>query len=263
MRWLDRLETRLHWLAFPGLFKWITLLGAIVFASQFANPHVGEWIAFDRQAILHGEWWRLVTFIFDPGFDFTAFGALFFYFAVRIAFMIDDHMQAIWPPARVTLYLLVSWISLALGLWFLPNQMMAPGGAGRFLYLSVFFAFATYFPKVQFLLFFMIPVEVRILAWFGFGALLLGTVMSPLTFPLLFGVTLPYLIWVAPSVIHRRKTLGQASTRRKNFQRASTPKEQAFHHCSVCGRTEHDDPALDFRTQEDGTEFCTDHLPKS
>ena len=261
MRWLDRLENRLHWLSFPGLFKWITLLGVLVYAWQWVNPEVSQAVDFDRSAILNGEWWRIITFIFDPGHSgtFTALGALFLFFAVMISFLVSDSLETVWPPVRVTLYILTGWVALGLALALMPAPI---AGAGRFLYMSMFFAFATYFPRYEFLLFFVLPVQVRFIAWIMFGFLLLATVSSPFTFPLLLAVTLPYLIWVLPHFLKNRKQLASATMQRQSYQQKSRPAAEAFHRCETCGRTEKDNPDLNFRTMEDGTEFCTEHLPK-
>ena len=47
-------------------------------------------------------------------------------------------------------------------------------------------------------------------------------------------------------------------------QRAKVEEFAAFHRCAVCGRTERDDPTLDFRACSecsDGQEYCLEHLP--
>ncbi|GAA5481570.1 hypothetical protein [Haloferula sargassicola] len=260
MRWLERLEDRLHWLGFPGLFKWITILGAIVFAGQLAQPDIARTLAFDQTAIRNGEWWRLITFILDPGIPFGPVSALFFYFAVMIAFLIDNSLESIWPTVRLTLYVLLSWFSLAVALWILPIPM---AGAGRFLYMSMFLAFATYFPRYQFLLFFILPVQVRFLAWIMLGGLVLSALMFPPALLLVLAVTLPYLLWVLPDFLKARKGLATAAVKRREFKAKSLPKKEAFHVCETCGRTDISDPQLDFRTMEDGTEFCVEHLPES
>lgn len=258
MRWLERIENRLQWVAFPGLFKWITLLGSVVFASQLANPDVAAAVAFDRASILKGEWWRVITFIFDPGIGFSTFGALFFFFAVMIAFLIDSSLEQIWSTTRMTLYVLACWVALAVALWFFP---VPTGGAGSFLFTSMFLAFATYFPRHEFLMFFILPVQVRFLAWIAFGWLLLMSIGNPPYFLLLAAVTFPYALWVLPTFIRDRKALADASLRRNKFKSTALPEDQAFHRCSECDRTELTDPELDFRTMLDGTEYCVDHLP--
>ncbi|MCU0794340.1 MAG: hypothetical protein MUF31_00190 [Akkermansiaceae bacterium] len=257
---LERLENRLHWLAVPGCFKWVTLLGVVVFASQWISPDISRLLSFDRKAILAGEWWRVITFIFDSGFG--ALGPLavvFLFFAVMISFLINDTLEEIWGSTRLTLYILVAWIALGGAHWVLPLEH---GASGTYLYLSVFFAFATYVPRYEFRLFFFLPVQVRWLAWLLFAVQVLTALSNPAYFLLLLAITLPYLIWVLPDFLKARRGLAIAAAKRRGFESRQLPKSEAFHRCATCGRTEQDDPALDFRTMEDGTEFCTDHLPE-
>ena len=54
----------------------------------------------------------------------------------------------------------------------------------------------------------------------------------------------------------------QAVQRRKGFNAKKLPKDEAFHVCAVCGKTEISDPALEFRIGTDGQEYCDEHLPK-
>lgn len=54
---------------------------------------------------------------------------------------------------------------------------------------------------------------------------------------------------------------GAAIKRRREFQRTLPGSDAVLHTCTVCKKTEHDDPNLDFRIGHDGEEYCTDHLP--
>lgn len=256
---LERLENRLHWLAIPGCFKWVTMLGVVVFASQWIAPDISRLINFDRKAILAGEWWRIITFIFDAGFgSLGPWAVLFLFFAVMISFLINDTLEEIWGSTRLTLYILLGWISIGTAHWLLPVGNYA---SGSYLYLAAFFAFATYVPRYEFRLFFFIPVQVRWLAWFLLAMQVLGAIADPRHFVLLFAFTLPYLVWVLPDFLKARRGLAIAAAKRRGFESRQIPKSAAFHTCATCGRTEQDDPTLNFRTMEDGTEYCTDHLP--
>ncbi|HEX7262445.1 MAG TPA: rhomboid family intramembrane serine protease [Luteolibacter sp.] len=54
----------------------------------------------------------------------------------------------------------------------------------------------------------------------------------------------------------------KALRRRHEFRRAINASADAIHHCEVCGKTEHDDPDLEFRVGADGLEYCSGHLPE-
>jgi len=261
VRWLDKIEQRMEWLSFPGLFKYLTFLGVIAFACQWARPDIGALLDFDYAGIFQrGEVWRIFTFIFTPmgSSGFSVWSALFLFFAVMISFLISDSLESAWGPTRTTLYILVAWIGMAVA-----QMIFDPGwkGSGAMLYSTMFFAFATLFPKVEFALFMIIPVQVRFLAILS-GVLLALTAFSyPPSLIVILPALLPYFLWVLPDVIHGRKSLVAASSRRRKFVAAQTPESMPFHKCEVCHRTERDSRDLDFFVTADGKEYCSEHLP--
>jgi hypothetical protein len=260
VRWLDWIERRLEGVHFQGLFKYLTFLGVIAYACQWARPEIGLLLDFDRAKILSGEVWRVFTFLFAPmGMQkFSPFGVLFLFFAVQISFLISDSLEEAWGTSRLTLYILVAWIGLVIAQFvFDPNLL----GSGSMLYTSLFLAFATLFPRVEFSFFFLFPVQVRIFGWITGVLLLLNAITNPASLILTVPAMLPYLLWVLPDVIHGRKSLVKAAHRRRKFQVASRPESQAFHRCETCGRTERDADDLEFYTLPDGKEFCKEHLP--
>lgn len=260
MRWLEAIESRLEFLAFPGLFKWLTMIGVVVFACQWANPTLPETLAFDRGKILQGEVWRLVSFAFTPAgsFPFSAFGALILVFATMISFLISDSLEGEWGPTRVTLYLLTAFIGLIVGQFLLGSSQLP---AGRYLYTSMFLAFATCFPRYEFRLFLILPVQVRWLGWLAFAGMILSVVLSPAMLFVVIPALIPYAIWVLPNYVQAKKSVVENAGRKREFSRKSAPEREEFNRCVVCGKTDLSDPDLTFRTLADGSEYCLKHLP--
>ena len=260
MRWLDRLETRAGWLAFPGLFRFFVLLGVLAFALSWMRPDLATILEFDRSKVLAGEVWRVVTFPFAPGAlrSFSLLAVVFLYCAVMVGFLINDSLEATWGVFRTSLFLYAGFFCLLLGNLFLP----AVAWSGGLLYTSAFFAFATLFPRHEFRLFFILPVQVRFLAILSAAGLLLTGIDEPLRVPFLILALLNYLLWAALPALRERRHLAAAGVRRQRFERAKPPATEAFHECAVCGRTEHDGARLEFRVGADGREYCSDHLPE-
>ncbi|WP_367874856.1 hypothetical protein [Luteolibacter sp. Populi] len=251
----------MEWLSFPGLFKYLTFLGVIAYACQWANPQIGQILEFDRARIIeHKEIWRIFTFVFAPmGMQsFSPVGVLFLFFAVMISFLISDSIEHAWGPTRTTLYIVVAIVGMTV-----CQFAVAPGakGGGSLLYTSLFFAFATLFPKVEFMLFFLIPVQVRFLAILAAVLLAINAVAIPSLLWLVVPAMLPYLLWVLPNIVSGRKTLVTAAVRRRDFTVAKGPEGVPFHVCEVCGRTERDPADLEFFVMPDGKEYCSEHLP--
>lgn len=261
VRWLEKIERRLEWIHFEGLFKYLTFLGVIVYACQWAQPDFARMLDFDRKQVMSGEVWRVFTFLFTPmGLQrFTPFGALFLFFAVRISFMISDALEGVWGATRTTLYILTVWGGLIVSHFIFEPFSIA---SGSLLYTSLFLAFATLFPKVEFLMFFLFPVQVRVFGWITGVLLLLNAMVNPASLFLTVPALIPYALWVLPDVIHGRKTLVKAAQRRREFNIASKPEGTTFHRCEACQRTERDSEDLQFYTLPDGKEYCEEHLPK-
>ncbi len=260
MRWLERIERRFGWLAFPGLFKYLLILSVLVYACQWMRPELAPMLDFDRSKILQGQIWRIFTFPLAPigGYSFTPIGMLLLFFAVRIGFMISDSLEEIWGATRLTLYILLAWAGLAAAHFIFRIDLPM---SGALIYTSLFFAFATCFPRVQFMMFFVIPMEVRWLGWIGAGLLAFACLGTPAMLLLVAPALLPYALWLLPDIVRGRKTLADAAVRRRKFQVAQMDEREPFHRCETCGRTERDSPDLEFRVLPDGKEYCAEHLP--
>jgi hypothetical protein len=131
---------------------------------------------------------------------------------------------------------------------------------------SLFLAFACTFPEMQFLLIF-IPIRAKYLGMM-YGALLVYSfltggiiakieiVVSMLNFIIFFFSTRNFKRY-SPHEIHRRQQF-------KSQMRQPRPGSGITKHkCAICGRTELDDPNLEFRfcSKCDGNyEYCSDHL---
>src|ERR671918_713025 len=66
MTWLDKLERRFGFLGIPGLTRIVVGLPALVWGLVFLNPDFRFALDLNPARILHGEVWRLITYIFLP-----------------------------------------------------------------------------------------------------------------------------------------------------------------------------------------------------
>jgi hypothetical protein len=261
MLFLDKWERRFGWLSFPGLLRYYALFHVLVYLLQIVNPEMGAVLVFDKGKILGGEVWRVVTFLFaDSGFGgLGAFGALFLFFMVMVAFMMSDALEGEWGAFRTSLFHYTAFVGLLIANFLYPVPMP---GSGFFVYTSAFFAFATLFPRHEFLMFLVIPVQVRWLAILGGGLLVFGVIGAPIYIGFLLLGFANYLMWAAIPAL-RGQTQGVKSVARKRkFEEHKIDEGEAFHRCKVCGRTEVSDPELEFRMAADGEEYCVDHLPE-
>jgi len=261
MVFLDRMERRFGWLAFPGLLRYYALFQVLVFGLQIFRPGVGELLEFDRSKILAGEVWRVVTFLFaSTGFGGAGILAVvFLLFMVLIASMMSDALEGAWGVFRTSIFHYVGVLGLIAANFLYENTVE---GSGFFLYQSAFFAFATLFPRMEFRLFFVLPVQVRFIAIFLAIVMLLPVLRAPVMLPFFLLSFASYFIFAGIPALRGRAKMVEAGKRMKNFKAATAKGEEAFHQCAVCDRTEISNPELEFRIGIDGKEYCDEHLPQ-
>ena len=256
-----QLERRIGWLSFPGFLRYYALLHALVYVLQLVRPDIGVLLEFDRAKIFSGEVWRVVTFMFSSsGFQGVGLlGAVFFYFMVRIAFMMSDALEEVWGVFKTSMFYYCGILGLIIGNFLIPDVMP---GSGFLIYGSAFFAFATLFPRVEFLMFFILPVQVRFLGWLQAVFLLLGVLGNWMLLPFFLLAYANYVIWSGIPALRGRVRMVESAQRKKRFNAANEPEGDAFHNCVKCDRTDVTDPGLEFRVGSDGSEYCTEHLPE-
>jgi hypothetical protein len=211
--------------------------------------------------VLAGEWWRLITFLFDP----PGMNVIFAFFFWYLLYMMGTTLEVNWGAFRYNVFLLVGYlasIACAFGAYFAlgPAWPVTPASSG-FLYGTVFLAFARLYPDFTMFIFFVLPVKIRWLAllqWIGYGwmflfggwmmkAMVLASVANYLLF---FGRD----IWLDIKHGHRRM-LRQAQSLRSP--------QRIVHTCRVCGLTSEDAPQMQFRycsKCEGDACYCAQHL---
>ena len=224
-------------------------------------------LAFSPYDILHGQVWRLVTFALIPVSDgFFALIAFYFYY------FIGSTIEREWGSGKFTIYVLTGMLlTVAYGfilyLVFDINSYIS----AQYIYLSMFFTFATLYPDMTVLLFFIIPIKMK---WLGIvDALFFLFQILVLRFPLnLLPVVavLNYLLfcggwlfdYVRPARVKQRRKSAQF---RNEIHRIRTEEKYRPYSrkCSVCGRTDTGYPDLEFRycSRCEGYHcFCMDHI---
>ncbi len=268
--WLDRFAARHPRLGIPRLMLYIVIGNLIVFCFDlFSAGTFSGFLGFHSGAILHGQLWRLVTFIFVP--LYSGMGGIFF-FALTLYFyyFIGSVLEGEWGTAKFTLFYFIGVLfNIAVG-------FVVGGASMHYVNLSMFFAFATLYPDMQLLLFFFIPVKVKWLA--VLDAVLFALDMAEMA---LAG---EYLLMLLPVVAilnyflffwsyladhlsrNRARAKHQQSQAAVNFRKAQQKAKETkgyMHKCSVCGVTDADDPNMEFRycSKCDGYYcYCMEHI---
>lgn len=258
---------------------YIVVLYAFGFLIQMMNPRIyDEFLMLDVEKVLHGQIWRLVTFIILPP-DYGS--VLFLGIALYMYYAIGTALENAWGAFRFNLYYFsgILFNILAIIIIYLITGESYPIGI-TYLNDSLFLAFAALFPNVQFLLFFIIPIKVKYLGII-YGAVTLysiyknfiygnyfisiAIVVSMLNFLIFFFSTRNYRT-ISPNEFKRKaefKRNVRSAKNTGNVVEFRGRKAITRHKCAVCGRTELDDENLEFRfcsKCEGNYEYCMDHL---
>lgn len=266
MNFLYKLERKWGKYAIPNLMRYILFGQAIVFLMTYVlgNPYLLHTFTFDREAILSGEIWRLVTFVFIPDNP----SPLWFILFIMVYMSIANNLEDVWGSFNFNIYYFTSIIA-AIVVSFIFN---ISGPIAYYIHLSLFLSFATLVPDATFMLYFIIPVKAKYLLVFYF--IILGTNMlsgGVPTFALITASLLGYFIFFGLPLLRKRKLRGKAKSSQKAFKdikrqqnmETRSPIKVAFHKCTVCGITEVDDPEMEFRycSKCNGHhEYCMNHL---
>jgi membrane associated rhomboid family serine protease len=255
MNLLDKLERRLGFLAIPGLIRIIVAFNALVFVLVRLNPDFQFVLDLNPARIMHGEVWRLVTYIFLP----QTFSFLWVVFVLWFLWFIGEGLEQAWGAFRLTLYFLVGMIGTTIAAFFFGSNF-----SNSVLNAALFFAFARFYPNEVIYLFFVLPLKIKWVAYVVAGFLLYGFVVGPNSYRMALVAALSnYLIFFGPGFLQEVRQRHAVAGRRKRFEESARVESEALHRCAICGATELSDPNLDFRVANDGEEYCMSHLPSA
>ena len=244
----------------------------LMLLTQSNDVNALNFLTFNLHALLRGEVWRLVTFVFVPAYSspFSLLISLYFYY------WIGSTLEREWGTAKFTIYYLSGVLLTALGATItslITGYDWQVAGA-EYVNLAMFFAFATLYPDAQVLLFFFIPVKIKWMAILDacyFAYIIFFCVASRYW----IGVVLPlvallnFFVFFAPELgrfAKREQTRTKQAAHFHNTVRQTQREQQSQgyrHKCAVCGRTDVTNPELQFRycSKCAGYHcFCSDHI---
>ncbi len=230
-------------------------------------------LSFDYDAILHGQVWRLVTYVFLPiaSSPFSFIISLYFYY------MIGTILERTWGTAKFNFYYIFGVVLSSLyGMIICAVLDIGYLGLSSFyINMAMFFAYATLYPDNIVLLFFIIPIKIKWLAALDGFLFVYEILVNPFPINLLpLVAVLNYLIFCGGDLLyygrqkHRaNKTIFSKSSihfREEARKAKKNVDSQPYRHkCAVCGRTDTEYPNLQFRycSKCQGYHcFCEDHI---
>lgn len=273
MNFLNKLERKYGRYAIQNLPMIMVILYVAGYVIDLFFPSTLSHFQLEPYDILHGQIWRLVTWVIIPPSSLDIFTIIMLYFY----FSLGRTLEQTWGAFRFNLYIFSGMFFTAAGAFILYGALYAMTGSqvygiGNFfstyyINMSIFLAFALTYPDLQVMLYFLIPIRIK---WMGllYGILILADLVRGnwasrvAIIASLFNFIIFYLISgrldrFSPHQVHRRQTY------KKKVKQVQPRGGITKHKCAICGRTEQDGDDLEFRfcSKCDGNyEYCQDHL---
>lgn len=248
-----------------------------------------DFLRLNPYEIVHGQVWRIITWIIVPPSSLGIFTIimLFFYYSL------GRSLEMTWGAFRYNVYIFSGMIFTFIGamllyVFFAYASNNNPEEVGfvismyvttYYVNMSIFLVFAALYPNMQVLLYFFIPIKIKWMAIL-YAVLLVVEVVQIRSLPIiiirgviLLASLLNFLIFFLNSRNMKRFSYAerkrQADFRNSVNQAKSTGAKDSTtgkiskHKCAICGRTELDNPDLEFRfcSKCNGNyEYCNEHL---
>lgn len=253
----------------PNLMLYVVIGNIIVwlFSMMDTTGTLVNLLCFSPYHIMRGQVWRLLTFIIIPNSS-GLLAIVFFYFY----YMIGKTLENQWGTPKFNIYFFSGvLLTIVYGMvvyWVGKINFFV---SAEFIYLSMFFCFATLYPDMQVLLFFIIPIKMKWLGIVDAVFFIYQILVLPFPYNLLpLVATLNYLLFCGGWLFdffrparrkNRQNTVNfKNEVRRIQYEQKNKPYSRK---CEVCGRTDADYPDLEFRycSRCQGYHcFCIDHI---
>lgn len=269
MKFFTELERKYYKYAVHNLMYYIVALYTAGLVLHWMQPGLyWQFLCLDAEAILHGQVWRLVTFLIYPPalvswvFLDPVIGVL----SLLMYFSLGQTLERIWGAFRFNLFFLMGMIGQTLavlvGYLVFKQRLMLDTG---YLNSSIFLAFAILYPDAQFRMFFVLPVNARILAFVECAIYVFEFIKGDISTRAAIMISLANIIIFFLMTRNYKRFAPKEIKRRKDFKKGAKilPRGKTRHKCAICGRTEQDDANLEFRYCSKcvgSYEYCQDHL---
>ena len=251
---------------------------AIGYILQIVSPSMLAYLTLDANAILKGQVWRLVTWLVVPPFRFDFLTLLMLYFYYRIGTLLEH----IWGVAKYSRYILggivLTIISSFLLLAYLRYGVGLTGEAldyycamgskvfsTSYINLAIFMGYAATFPDMTILVFFVLPVKMKV--WGIIELVILGYtfITGDIYSKFVIGAALINIgiFLLTTKVAINPKQIIRQQVYKKEVKQATKMAPKNRHKCTICGQTEESNPELEFRycSKCNGNyEYCSNHL---
>ena len=274
MNWLDKLERKLGRFAIPNLTVYLLAGYVIGFFIWRLMPDLMGWLTLEPALIVRGQVWRLVTWVLVS----PTTRPIDLLFLVLLYYSLGTVLERTWGAFRYNVYIFSGMIFTVLGVFALYAVYffgfhveiplsMAGMVSTNYITMSIFLAFAAIYPDMEVYLMFILPIKMKWMALVYAAMALYYFITGGVVSRVAIAASLLNFVIFFLSSRNMKRFSPKERVRKAKFKRQSAPhmhySNGAKHRCAVCGRTELDDPCLEFRfcSKCNGNyEYCQDHL---
>lgn len=283
--YMSNFEKKFGKYALKNLPLMLIMCYAVGYLVQLINPDFLMFLTLNPYEILHGQVWRLFTWIIVPPSSLDIFTLIMLYFY----YSVGNALEHTWGTYRFNVYIFMglfltilgSFVAMGLGYLFYGEALANPELARTifqlssgffstyYINMSILLAFAATFPRAQILLMLIIPVQMK---WMGIAyAVLLVLQLVSGTGDAFFDIfyrtailvsLLNFLIFWLMSRNKIHMTPKQMRHRQEFKREVKVNSKITKHKCAICGKTDEME-GVEFRfcSKCNGNyEYCQDHL---
>lgn len=274
LNWLDKLERKLGRFAIPNLTVYLLVGYVIGFGIVNLMRDMVGYLTLEPALILRGQVWRLISWVLIPPTD----NLISLVFLVLLYYSLGTALERTWGSFRYNVYIFSGLLFTVLAVFGLYTfyyfrygvevPLSAVGLIGtNYITMSIFLAFAVIYPDMEVMLYFILPIKMK---WMALVYVVLAGydfINGGIGIRVAIGASLLNFVIFFLSTRNYKRFGPREQARKAKFKKQSSPHmtytNGAHHRCAVCGRTELDDPCLEFRfcSKCNGNyEYCQDHL---
>lgn len=274
MNCLDKLERKIGRFAIPNLTVYLLIGYVIGFGIMYLMPEMVGYLTLEPALILRGQVWRLISWVLIP----PTGNLISLVFLVLLYYSLGTALERTWGSFRYNVYIFSGLLFTVLAVFGLyafyyfrygvevPLSMIGLIGT-NYITMSIFLAFAAIYPNMEVMLYFILPIKMK---WMALVYVVLAGydfINGGIGIRVAIGASLLNFVIFFLSTRNFKRFGPREQARKAKFKKQSRPHmtytNGAHHRCAVCGRTELDDPCLEFRfcSKCNGNyEYCQDHL---
>lgn len=272
MKIINKLERKFGRFGIPHLTNYILVCYVIGYLLSMTKTSLISYLYLEPGLILQGQIWRLITWVLvPPGMS----NILFVLIMLMFYYSLGTTLERTWGTFRYTLLYISGLLFTVIGaflLYFIEGGYVLFAGmfSTYYISMSILLAFAVSYPDMRVLLYFVIPIKMKWMA-FVYVAMIGYDIFNyvrmgvwQMAVPIVASLLNFIIFFLSTRDIQRYHP--KEVKRRQEFKKAVNPTKVTTitkHKCAVCGRTERDGENLEFRfcSKCNGNyEYCQDHL---